>query len=233
LFVLAGIFSGYISSKAHGSFATGMPGDTKWTWRHNLLVTGGLVPGLVFAAVFVLNFFVWAQASSTAIPFGTLISLLLLWLFVQLPLVFLGGWLATVRLNLKPLHNLKFKIVGRLGLHKLFGSKDSPKVLYSSVSSMASSSLSNRPRLVPAQPWWLRKPQILLIAGFVPFLVILIELMFVFKSLWLDKSGFYYMFGFLAFVGFILLVVVIESTIVVVYLQLCAEVSYLTRKQLN
>jgi len=53
----------------------------------------------------------------------------------------------------------------------------------------------------------------------------LIELMFVFKSVWQDKSGFYYMFGFLSVVGFILMIAVVEVTIVAVYLQLCAEVS--------
>jgi transmembrane 9 superfamily protein 2/4 len=228
LFVIAGVLSGYISSKSHSSFAVGMLADTPFTWRQNLVVTGALVPGLVFSAIFVLNFFVWAQASSTAIPFGTLISLLFLWLFVQLPLVFLGGWLATLKFNPKAILAItsKFKLFGRWRF-QLFGARDhTPKVLYSSVNSLASSSLSSRPRPIPAQPWWLRKPQVLLVAGFVPFLVILIELMFVFKSVWLDKSGFYYMFGFLAFVGFILMVVVVESTIVVVYLQLCAEVSF-------
>ena len=49
--------------------------------------------------------------------------------------------------------------------------------------------------------------------------------MFVFKSLWQDKSGYYYVFGFLAVVSLILILTVIEVTIVATYSQLCAEVS--------
>jgi len=57
----------------------------------------------------------------------------------------------------------------------------------------------------------------------VPFLVIVVELMYVFRSLWAEKSGFYYMFGFAAVVAVVLVGVVVEVVIVAVYLQLCAE----------
>lgn len=184
LFIIAGLFSGYFSARVYKTFGGQL-------WQHNIVVTGSLVPGLLFAIIFILNLFVWAQASSNAIPFGTLLALLFLWLLVQLPLVFVGGW---------------------IGHHK-HGAWDHPV----------------RPtmiaRQIPPQPWYLKKPQVVLFSGLIPFLIILIELMYVFQSLWLDKSGFYYMFGFLAFVGLILMIVVMEVTIVVVYLQLCAEVS--------
>ncbi|KAF2127901.1 multispanning membrane protein [Dothidotthia symphoricarpi CBS 119687] len=85
LFVFAGLFSGYYSSRIYRTFGGRL-------WRENVLVTASLVPGLLFATVFILNLFVWIQASSTAIPFGTLIALVLLWLFIQLPLVYMGGW---------------------------------------------------------------------------------------------------------------------------------------------
>jgi hypothetical protein len=55
--------------------------------------------------------------------------------------------------------------------------------------------------------------------------VIFIELLFVFRSLWQDKSGYYYVFGFLSCVSLVLIVTVIEVTIVTTYVQLCAEVS--------
>ncbi len=57
-----------------------------------------------------------------------------------------------------------------------------------------------------------------------PFAVIFIELLFVFRSLWQDKSGYYYVFGFLGVVSLVLIVTVVEVTIVATYIQLCAEV---------
>jgi len=50
-----------------------------------------------------------------------------------------------------------------------------------------------------------------------------IELLFVFQSLWSDKSGYYYVFGFLGVVSTILILAVMETTIIAVYIQLCSE----------
>ncbi len=44
-----------------------------------------------------MNLFVWAQASSTAIPFGTLLAMLFLWLCIQVPLVYAGSWYGYAR----------------------------------------------------------------------------------------------------------------------------------------
>ena len=55
--------------------------------------------------------------------------------------------------------------------------------------------------------------------------VVFIELLFVFQSLWSDKSGYYYVFGFLAVISTILILAVMETTIIAVYIQLCSEVS--------
>lgn len=65
-----------------------------------------------------------------------------------------------------------------------------------------------------------------MLTGFVPFAVLFIELLFVFKNLWQDKSGYYYVFGFLSAVCTILLVTVSEVTIIATYTQLCAEVCF-------
>ena len=58
----------------------------------NIVQTALLFPGLLFTMLFVLNLFTWAQASSTAIPFFTLIGLACLWLLIQLPLVYVGSY---------------------------------------------------------------------------------------------------------------------------------------------
>ena len=92
LFIFAGIFSGYFSARIYKTCGGR-------SWQKNVIITAALVPGLLFATVFILNLFVWIQASSTALPFGTLIALVLLWLFVQLPLVYAGSWFGFERMG--------------------------------------------------------------------------------------------------------------------------------------
>lgn len=86
-------------------------------------------------------------------------------------------------------------------------------------------------RQIPANSWNSkgRTIQTALLAGLIPFAVIFIELLFLFKNMWQDKTGFYYVFGFMAVVGFILMITIVEVTIVAVYMRLCSEVSCLVQ----
>lgn len=52
--------------------------------------TAVLFPSVILGTGFLLNFFLIGKHSSGAIPFTTMIALLLLWFGVDLPLVFLG-----------------------------------------------------------------------------------------------------------------------------------------------
>ena len=49
---------------------------------------------------FTLNFFVWGEKSSGAVPFGTMFALLVLWFGISVPLVFLGAYFGYRRPNL-------------------------------------------------------------------------------------------------------------------------------------
>lgn len=80
-------------------------------------------------------------------------------------------------------------------------------------------------RQVPEQAWYTNSIILVALAGLISFAVIFIELLFVFRSLWQDKSGYYYVFGFLSVVSVVLMVTIVEATIVATYIQLCAEVS--------
>jgi transmembrane 9 superfamily protein 2/4 len=182
LFVFAGIFSGYFSSRIYKTLGGQM-------WQKNVVVTASLVPGLLFATIFILNLFLWIQASSTALPFGTLIALLMLWLFVQLPLVYVGSWFGFERMGAYT-HPIRANTI---------------------------------PRQIPDPRWYLKSGQRLLLAGFVPFMVIFVELMFVVKSLWVDKTTYYYVFGFTGVVSVVLAITVAEVTLVATYLLLCSE----------
>ena len=137
-----------------------------------------------------MNLFVWAQASSTAIPFTTLLALALLWLTIQLPLVYLGSYVGFFKAPIW----------------------DSP------------TRTAAVPRQIPAGSWYTRNSVLIaLTAGLVPFAVLFIELLFVMKSLWLDKSGYYYVFGYLSIVSALLAITIAEVTIITTYMQLCAE----------
>lgn len=210
LFVFAGGFSGYFSTRVYKTFGG-------QNWRRNMLMvsfcatevrnlsatndgqTAILFPGLLFCLIFILNLFVWAQASSTALPFGTLVGVVSLWLLIQVPLVYLGSWYAYVKTE--------------AWQHP---TRTSPI-----------------PRPIPAQSWHTRNLQVVLLAGLVPFAVLFIELMFVFKSLWQDKSGYYYVFGFLSVVSTILIITISEVTIIATYIQLCSEVCVLPMPSLT
>ncbi|XP_033339783.1 transmembrane 9 superfamily protein member 2 [Megalopta genalis] len=85
LYVCLGIIAGYVSTRIYKSF-----GGEKW--KSNILLTSMLSPGIVFSLFFVMNLIFWANGSSAAVPFSTLIALLALWFGVSLPLTFIGGY---------------------------------------------------------------------------------------------------------------------------------------------
>ncbi|XP_063242426.1 transmembrane 9 superfamily member 2 [Bacillus rossius redtenbacheri] len=85
LFVCLGTPAGYVSARIYKSF-----GGEKW--KSNVLLTSMLCPGVVFCLFFVMNLILWANSSSAAVPFSTLVALLALWIGVSMPLTFIGAY---------------------------------------------------------------------------------------------------------------------------------------------
>lgn len=85
LFVFMGSFAGYFSARTYKMFHGK-------DWKVSTVLTAMLYPGILFSIFFVLNLFLWAEASSQAVPFGTLFALLVLWFGISVPLVFLGSY---------------------------------------------------------------------------------------------------------------------------------------------
>lgn len=85
LYVCLGTTAGYVSARIYKSF-----GGEKW--KSNVLLTSMLSPGIVFSLFFIMNLVFWANGSSAAVPFSTLIALLALWFGVSLPLTFIGAY---------------------------------------------------------------------------------------------------------------------------------------------
>ncbi|KAI6243684.1 Transmembrane 9 superfamily member [Aphelenchoides fujianensis] len=104
-YVLFGIVSGYVSARLYKM----MDGIN---WKTNIILTSTLVPGILFSIFFLTNTMLWAKGSSgkgagkkashyvlvaAAVPFGTLVALLSLWLFISIPLSFRGLLLSASR----------------------------------------------------------------------------------------------------------------------------------------
>lgn len=85
LFVFMGSFAGYTSARVYKLF-----GGKEW--KKNTVLTASLYPGLMGSIFLFINSFVAYWGSSTAAPLTTLLSLILLWIGVSTPLVFVGSF---------------------------------------------------------------------------------------------------------------------------------------------
>lgn len=83
LYMFMGLVAGYFSARLYKT----MKGRE---WKRAAFTTAVLYPAVIASTCFVLNFFIWGKASSGAVPFSTMISLLTMWVFISLPLVYLG-----------------------------------------------------------------------------------------------------------------------------------------------
>ncbi|KAI0745854.1 endosomal P24A protein [Earliella scabrosa] len=80
-----GGISGYISSRVYASLG----GTNK---RRNSFFTATIMPTFVFAVVFLLNLFLIAAGSSGAVPFGTILLVIVLWFGISAPLSAVGSY---------------------------------------------------------------------------------------------------------------------------------------------
>lgn len=63
----------------------------------NVLFTALFFPGVIFSIAFILNIFLAAKDSSGAFPFLTFLSVIALWIFISVPLTFVGSRVALRR----------------------------------------------------------------------------------------------------------------------------------------
>ncbi|KAL1310820.1 hypothetical protein AAFC00_001057 [Neodothiora populina] len=86
LYTFFGFVGGYVSARTYRFFQ----GDA---WKRLFVYTPVVVPGVVFCVFFFLNLFVWARASSGAVPFTTMLVIIAMWFLISVPLSFAGSWL--------------------------------------------------------------------------------------------------------------------------------------------
>ncbi|OBA23582.1 hypothetical protein METBIDRAFT_76571 [Metschnikowia bicuspidata var. bicuspidata NRRL YB-4993] len=150
----------------------------------------GMFPFTIFSAVMVINLFVWAKESSNALPFGTIVILLLLFGIIELPLGILGGALGN--------------------RHE-----------FSTDSIFVKSYVQSLEKHVVCRRSIVMSPISSILAfGLIPFGIVYVDLLFIFNSVWLEKTTFYYKYGFLLLTILLLSVVVAESAIVATYISL-------------
>lgn len=77
------------------------------------------------------------------------------------------------------------------------------------------------PRQIPLQYFYTRPVPAIVMGGILPFGCIFIQLFFVLNSIW--SHQFYYMFGFLSIVYFILIITCSETAVLLCYFHLCTE----------
>lgn len=84
-FVLMGSINGYVTARLYKTFKGK-------AWQNATLCTALGFPGLCFSLFFILDLIAWGYGSSDAVPFTTMIVLLVLWFGISTPLVFVGAY---------------------------------------------------------------------------------------------------------------------------------------------
>jgi transmembrane 9 superfamily protein 2/4 len=86
LFVFSGVFNGYASARLYKSFKMAQ-------WKRTTTRAALAFPMIVSGVFLFLNFLVWGQRSSGAVPFWSLFTLMFLWFGVSVPLTFVGSFI--------------------------------------------------------------------------------------------------------------------------------------------
>jgi len=85
LFVMFGFLAGYYSARLYKLFHGKK-------WKQNTLLTAMALPGVIFSIFFAVDALLHHAGSSTAVPYTTVLMLLVLWLGVSMPLVLVGSY---------------------------------------------------------------------------------------------------------------------------------------------
>jgi transmembrane 9 superfamily protein 1 len=84
LYALTSIVAGYVSSKLYKEI-----NGENWVWNINLTASLYTLP--FFVCWSVINSVAWAYGSTQALPFTTIVLLMIVWLIIGFPLTVIGG----------------------------------------------------------------------------------------------------------------------------------------------
>ena len=173
-------------------------------WQAVMGLTVLILPTFTIIIVTVLNTVSLFYGTINSIPFLVIVKLFLIWVCVSVPLTVVGTML------------------GRHGATAIKKNGASSGPAASGPLDYFPCRVNAIPRPIPEDVPWYGKPMGLIpIAGLLSFGSIFIELYYVLTSLWNYK--YYHVYGFLLGVFVILIIVVSQSSIIVVYFCLNAE----------
>jgi transmembrane 9 superfamily protein 2/4 len=84
LFLGYSVVAGYAAARTYKMF-----NGTRW--QRTTLMTALAFPGFLFTVLFIMNCFVWSTGAVNAVSFGYMVAVLALWLFMSVPLAFVGA----------------------------------------------------------------------------------------------------------------------------------------------
>ncbi|KAG7098584.1 hypothetical protein E1B28_000513 [Marasmius oreades] len=187
---------GYISSRLYSSLG----GTSK---RKNSFFTATILPTSIFAVVFILNFLLIMAGSSGAVPFGTLLLIILMWFGISAPLSAVGAYYGTKH--------------GVSGPHHFY-----THFPHSTLQAVRHPVRVNQiPRQIPPSPKYIRPWTAALLGGILPFGAAFVELYFIMSSLFASRA--YYAFGFIALTVGVMALTTATVSILFTYFMLCAE----------
>ncbi|KAF2876625.1 hypothetical protein BDV95DRAFT_483722 [Massariosphaeria phaeospora] len=85
-YTLFGFVGGYVSSRIYKFFH----GEA---WKLCFFYTPVALPSIIFAIFFLLNLFVWGRGASGAVPFTTMLIMVIIWFIISVPLSLAGSWI--------------------------------------------------------------------------------------------------------------------------------------------
>jgi transmembrane 9 superfamily protein 2/4 len=217
LYVFAGGAGGHAAARLYKSFRG-------TDWMLNTLLTATLVPGFTFACFLVIDISLLSVGSSGAVPVSTLLTLVVLWFGVSVPLVFLGAYVGFKKdVAPNPVRARRPTSVPSLQYDSCPSHDDVGGFFFEFEAIRCSAQVRTNqiPRLVPPQPWYMHPALTTIFGGILPFGAVSVELFFVMSAIWLHQI--YYIFGFLFLVSMILVATCAEITILLCYFQLCNE----------
>jgi len=83
LYVFMGLVAGFYSARIYKTIKGSQ-------WKRTASLTAMLYPSIVCGVCLFLNLFIWGKRSSGAVPFTTMLAILLMWFGISFPLVFIG-----------------------------------------------------------------------------------------------------------------------------------------------
>jgi hypothetical protein len=219
LFCLSSFFGTFMASKLYkylkGEF-----------WIRNILTTIFLFP-LPFSLVFLaVNSMAWYNGLTAALPFSAILTIVALFTFVSLPLSIIGGILGKNSIKRRKPSDLSQKQDEFEFYNPPCAVHQVPRQIPTTFASDSGGNNSSQKQgyfiscLSPSSPSSQRLLHFLL-AGFLPFSAIYIELHYIFSSIW--GHTIYTLFGILMLTFILLLIVTSFITISLLYFQLNRE----------